>query len=132
MGQKTLIVSLETENDDSLTLKKGVENCLKRTFGDVLDYMLNPLEDSQNPPYNEDERELCSVISDLRNSSSKEIFFLKYRTQENKSSPPINDLNHTLEEYSNIVIDREDISSTGEKIKYKGISLIAGIIPYGG
>ena len=136
MAEENLIVSLgkiDSHDEDSVKLEKIVENCKSKNFRKILDYMLNTGEDSLNPAYNSEERNLRDEIANWKTKAEREegSFDLMYLKSNNEYSNPLS-LEEYVSNHSDIIREKTRNSEFGEELKYDGIDLIARFEPVGG
>ena len=135
MEENNLIVSLGTltSGEENLKLEKLVENGKTKNFRKILDYMLDPKEDSLNPAYNIEEKELRDSIYGWKKNadSGQGGINLRYLKQDNSLSETL-DPEGTVCSYTYIIKDNQRTTQFGERVEFKGIDLIASFEPVGG
>ena len=59
-------------NEKVILIKKGQDDLLGKSFGEILDYMTNAEEDDFNKAYTAKEQEVAGYISDLLENANKD------------------------------------------------------------
>ena len=144
MGIEDVIVSVnpivpdKDRDGNDIILTKTVEGAIEKPFGKVLEYMLNPREDSLNPAYEQDQRELADRIRDWKRRAENpadpehpDRFQLMYRKSNGELSAPV-DLNTYIRDYNDLILDKREVGEFEQELKYNGIDLVTKFIPGGG
>jgi hypothetical protein len=131
-----IIVSLRKMNspgEEALTLEKIVADANGKNFGKILNYMLEPGEDSLNPAYNVEERDLCEDIRKWKDDaqSEKGSLDIMYVKGNNEYSEAVL-ISETPGNYDDIILQKQRSAEFGEDLKYDGIDLVARFEPVGG
>jgi len=134
MGENRLIISLGTMAiGEEITLEKLVDNGAEKNFGKILDYMLDPREDSLNPAYNSEERELRDRILGWKERAEKDAgsFDLMYLRTNGNYSEPLS-LDGYISDFNDIIKQKTRRTEFGEELNYEGVDLVAKFEPVGG
>ena len=132
MGRESLVVSLEKLGNPEKILKKGVRRCKEKTFENVLDYMVDPKEDEDNPAYDSEARAFSQDVQRMREVGGQERFSLMYLDKGNELSSPITDYQKTIGDYPDSIAKRTSVTESGEEISYEGVKLVVDVEPTGG
>jgi len=119
--------------DDNVKLEKIVEDGKNKNFRKILDYMLDTKEDSLNPAYNPEERNLRDDIQNWKSGAEggNGAFDLIYLKQNNEYSEPVS-LDNYVRDSNDIIREKTRNSEFGEELKYDGIDLVARFEQVGG
>lgn len=132
MGNESLIVTLEKLGNPEKLLQKGVKGCKEKTFRNVIDYMLNPKEDEDNPAYDSDSRAFAQDVQRMVDVGGQERFSLMYLDENNQLSSPVTDFEKTIGNYPEAIARRTSKTESGEEISYDGVKLVVDVEPTGG
>ena len=114
-------------------LEKTVASCREKTFGKVLDYLLDSGEDSRNTGYSVDQRRLMDQIYRWKEAaqSGQGSFDLMYSKPNGAYSEPLS-LDSVVRDYPDMVFDKVKRSEFGDPVEYQGIDLVARFEPVNG
>ncbi len=109
MGRSPMVYLESEVSPMDAVLIKSVENAENKTFGEIVDYMTNPREDSENPAYGGSELSLANLmgaqINEARNPGFDGTLKISYLSSNDGIKVPV-----SLEER---VGDRRDVFEQG-------------------
>jgi len=136
MEDEHVIVTLRRNEfvDNQVILEKAVFDCENKTFGSVLDYMLDPREDSHGHAYSSREREVCDAISAYRKADGRyERFLLTYLDANENPVKQISEPNKTkVGKYPDAIILKRERGEFGENKTRRYLELVADTTEMGG
>jgi len=125
------IANLGTEDEK---LEKTVARCREKTIQKILEYVMDPKEDSLNPAYTPNQRLCRDEIDRWKQQAEAQqgTMDLMYIKPDGSSySTPLS-LASVVNDYPDMISEKTRRSEFGESVKYNGIDLIARFEPVNG